>query len=66
LLKIFISILFIFTIDLGNASCFSVVEKKRDVFEKNISAIAGQYIGTRYEFGGDFEISGAVDNSHLF
>jgi hypothetical protein len=66
LLKIFISILFIFTIDLGNASYFSVVEKKREVFKKNISTIAGQYIGTRYEFGGDFEISGAVDNSHLF
>lgn len=62
----FISISIICTINLGNASYIPVVEKEREVFEKKISAIAGQYIGIRYEFGGDFEKYGAVDNSHLF
>ena len=62
----FISISIICTINLGNASYIPVVEKEREVFEKKISAIAGQYIGIRYEFGGDFEKSGAVDNFHLF
>jgi hypothetical protein len=59
-------ILFICTIHLGNASYIPVVEKKREVFERKISETAGKYIGIRYEFGGDFEKSGAVDNSHLF
>jgi hypothetical protein len=65
-LIIFIPILFICTIHLGNASYIPVVEKKREVFERKISEIAGKYIGIRYEFGGDFDKSGAVDNSHLF
>ena len=62
----FISIFIICNINLGNASYIPVVEKTREVFGKKISAIAGQYVGIRYEFGGDFEKSGAVDNSHLF
>ncbi|MGD8523964.1 MAG: peptidoglycan endopeptidase [Desulfobacterales bacterium] len=60
------SVLFICTIHLGYASYTQVFEKKRDIFERKISEIAGQYIGIRYEFGGNFEKSGAVDNSHLF
>ena len=48
------------------ASYIPVVEKKREIFEKKISEIAVQYIGITYEFGGDFEKSGTVDNSHLF
>jgi hypothetical protein len=61
-----VSVLFICTIHLGYASYTQVFEKKRDIFERKISEIAGQYIGIRYEFGGNFEKSGAVDNSHLF
>lgn len=65
-LIILVSVLFICTIHLGYASYTQVFEKKRDIFERKISEIAGQYIGIRYEFGGNFEKSGAVDNSHLF
>ena len=65
-LIILVSVLFICTIHLGYASYIPVFEKKLDIFERKISEIAEQYIGIRYEFGGDFEKSGAVDNSHLF
>ena len=65
-LIILISILFICTIHLGNASYIQAVEMEREVFERTISEIAGKYIGVRYEFGGDIEKSGAIDNSHLF
>lgn len=65
-LILFISISFLCAIHLGNGSYIPAVEKKREVFERKISEIAEKYIGTRYEFGGDFENSASVDNSHLF
>ncbi len=64
-LIVLIPFCFICTIHFGHGADF-VIQKKRDIFERKISEIAGQYIGIRYEFGRDFEKSGAVDNSHLF
>jgi hypothetical protein len=65
-LIILVSILFICIIHLGEASYIPVIEKKKEAFERKISEIAEQYIGIKYEFGGDFEKCSAIDNSHLF
>jgi hypothetical protein len=64
-LIIFISIFSAGTLPLIEAY-IPAVEKKRETFERKISENAVKYIGIQYEFGGDFEKSGTVDNSHLF
>jgi hypothetical protein len=65
-LIVLIPICFIYTIQFSSASPVSIVQKKREIFERKISEIAKQYIGIQYEFGGSLTKSAAVDNSNLF
>jgi hypothetical protein len=44
----------------------SSVTTAREVFRQNIPAIARQFIGTPYEYGGNPLTSGTADNSYLF
>jgi hypothetical protein len=41
-------------------------EAKKMEFINRIPEIAEKFIGIPYEYGGDFEESGVLDNSHLF
>ena len=38
----------------------------REIFRQNIPAVARQFIGTPYEYGGNPLTSGTTDNSYLF
>lgn len=65
-LIILVLIFLICTIHLGEASYILGIEKRREIYERKVSEIAEKYIGIKCEFGGDFEKTSAVDNSHLF
>ncbi len=38
----------------------------KKIFRQNIPAVAGQFIGIPYQFGGNPQVSGSTDNSYLF
>ena len=42
------------------------IEDKREIFKNTISTIAERYIGMPLRLGNNLEISGGLDNSHLF
>ena len=56
---------FFIPISSNNAMTMSFEAKKKE-FINRIPVIAEKFIGTLYQYGGDFEESGVVDNSHLF
>ena len=52
------------SIEQRNNSLF--LEEQKRFFRQNITSIAKQFIGLPYKLGGDPQLSGKVDNSHLF
>ena len=58
--------LFVLFFHSSNTAQVVSIQKKKKVFENNISDIAERYVGIPYKFGGDLENSRALDNSNLF
>jgi len=66
LLILNLTALFVLLFHSHNTAQVVSIQKKKKIFENNISDIAERYVGIPYKFGGDLEKSKALDNSNLF